>query len=127
MSDVLLAWDDGYGEREMAQASPEDVTACVGALNGVSKTLVTIYRGDGHLAVGGAATTGTIVYCTLDNEVFWQLVGDPDAEGAVAVCAGGQEGEYPSRFLVPVERAIEAANEFAATGARPLRGTWEQS
>lgn len=111
-----LAWDEGDEESESVGPSSGEVSACAQALDGMSRTLVTIYRGEAHLAVGGAASTGMVVYCTFDNEVFWQLVGDPGAQGVVAVAAGGQEGEYEARFRVQIAAAIEAAVEFLATG-----------
>ncbi|MBC7274914.1 Imm1 family immunity protein [Nocardioides sp.] len=127
MSDVVLAWDEGDEESESVGPSSEEVSACVQALDGASRTLVTIYRGEAHLAVGGGASSGMVVYCTSDNEVFWQLVGDPGAQGVVVVTAGGQEGVYEARFRVRVAAATEAAVEFLATGNRSERVTWEQS
>lgn len=127
MSDVVLAWDEGHEEREIVQPSSDEVVACIQALDGVSRTLVTVYRGEGHLAVGGAANSGTVVYGTPDNEVFWQLVGAPSAQGVVTVMAGGQEGEYEARFLVAIESAVEAAVEFADSGDLAGNQGWEQS
>jgi hypothetical protein len=86
-----------------------------------------IYRGEAHLAVVGASSSGSVVYCTFDNDVFWRLIGDSGAQGVMTVTAGGLESEYEARVRVQAATAIEAAVEFMRAGNRGERVSWEQS
>ena len=89
-------------------------------------TMVTLAgEGEAHMAIGGGAGR-YVVYATRDNMSFDNLV-DP-ARGAAMerVVAGGQEGEYPARQVVSLEKALEAAREYAETGTSSAGLQWEQ-
>jgi hypothetical protein len=124
MTTIILTWDDGYDERELQSPTPQDVTTQIAALNGLDHTLVTIYRDDAHLAVGGSAE-GLVVYCTLDNEVFWQVVVEADPEAMVTVVAGGQAGSYPATHVTSLGEATTAAVSFLAHGERASSLRWD--
>lgn len=121
----LLTWDDGYTEHEVGSPTPDEVAVRLAALNGADRTLVTIYRDDAHLAVGGSATSGLVVYCTDDNEVFWQLMSDAPATESVTVVAGGQSAGYPANHVTSLDDAIAAAKKFLETGGRADFLRWE--
>lgn len=125
MTTTILAWDEGYNERELPSPVADDVKTRIAALNGVDHTLVTIYRDDAHLAVGGSASDGLVVYCTFDNDVFWQLVVDGDPDTTVNVVAGGQAGSYPVTHVTPLGDALTAAEEFLTQGERAAGLRWE--
>jgi hypothetical protein len=122
---TVLAWDEGFDERSLAGPEGADVDAVIAALNGLDRTLVTIYRGEAHLAVGGSARSGLVVYCTCDNQSFWELVNDGEDETAVTVVAGGQPGSYGATCVVPVGLAAAAAGYFLDRGGRAPGLRWE--
>ena len=126
MTSGTVAWDEDFNQRELESPTAVDVRGRIGALDGVARTLVTIYRESAHLSVGGSARDGLIVYCSVDHESFWQLLGDTDSEGYAAVVAGGQVGQYPARHIITREAAVRAAVEFLEHGDRPLHMQWEQ-
>lgn len=55
---VLMVWDDGLAQRELETDDLSKVLRQVDELDGHERTLVTVYRGDAHAAVGGSAATG---------------------------------------------------------------------
>lgn len=125
MTTTILTWDDGYNERDVESPGSDDVTTRIAALNGVDHTLVTIYRDGAHLAVGGSASDGLVVYCTFDNEVFWQVVVDGDPDETVSVVAGGQAGSYPATHVTTLGDSLSAADGFLKQGERASGLRWE--
>jgi hypothetical protein len=125
MIDVVLVWDDGYNQREQDSPTGADIDARVSELDGAIRTLVTIYRGESDLAVGGSAATGLVVYRTHDGSQFSQLLGDNDSEEPVRVVAGGQEGIYPARHVVARKAALVAAQEFCDSDTDAPNLRWE--
>jgi Immunity protein Imm1 len=114
----LLVWDDANrGEVEEVLSSEKQVRDRITALDGRSRTLVTVYGGDAHLTVGGDSATGLVVYATFDNKVFHQLATDTDNDGGeVTVVAGGQPGRYAASCVVQLDDAVTAAEVFAREG-----------
>lgn len=126
MNQLLLAWDERHAERELAAPTLTDVVERLSALDGVSHTLATLYRGDGHIACGGSARSGLVVYVTFDNETFWQLVDPCSPQSKVMVFAGGQAGDYPARHVVSIEAAIRAATTFFEAGGLTPDQIWDK-
>ena len=124
MTKTTLAWDEGYDERELGCPSADDLTTQISALNGADRSLVMIYRDEAHLAVGGSASDGLVVYCTFGDEVFWQLQSMGDPMESQTVVAGGQAGSYPANLVVPLKDALAAAVEFAEHGVREPLLRW---
>ena len=106
---------------------PEVIADLLVQLDGKYRTLLMIYGpGDAHLAVGGDATTGVVVYATFDNLVFYQLVAPSDSStDSVELVAGGQPGMYARRYVVPIEAAAGAAEAFALRGELTADWDWE--
>ena len=123
--DTLLTWDEGYTEHKVAVPTLAEVEARIAGLNGRDRTLVTVYCGDAHIAVGGSAASGLVVYCTDDNESFWQLISDGDAAEGVTVVAGGQSACYPANQVTMLDDAKTAAREFLQSGGRADSLRWE--
>jgi hypothetical protein len=127
VTEFVLVWDEGCTEGENLSPTMADIVERVSRLNGVDRTLVTLYRGEGHVVCGGSAETGLVVYATLDNTEFWQLA-DPGApEGEVSVIAGGQAGKYHARHVVDLGRAISAVTSFFESGTLAPGLAWEVS
>jgi hypothetical protein len=121
---TLLAWSDGYEERTTDAPTTAEVESRIKALDGIDHSLVTVYRDGAHLAVGGSAAHGLVVYCTDDNEEFWQLVSGGDPDTSVQVVAGGQSGSYPASHVASLGDALVAATEFLASGGRASQLRW---
>lgn len=126
MNQLVLAWDERHEERELATPTLADVAERLSALDGDSHTLLTLYRGDSHIACGGSARTGLVVYVTFDNATFWQLVNPQGEKSDVMVVAGGQVGNYPARNVVHLEAAMRAATKFFEIGELAYDEVWEK-
>lgn len=123
---VVLTWDIDAHEHELESAPVAEIARRVSELDGSSRTLVTVYRGNSHAACGGDANSGLVVYATLDNETFHQLVNpDPIAGKSATVVAGGQAGQYDMVYVVGRESAIAALEQFASAGALDPAQIWE--
>ena len=107
----LLVWDDvNQGEVEEELVDVAQVQTRIAALDGRSRTLVTAFGGDAHLAVGGDAASGLVVYATFDNEVFHQIAISRDGDDReIVVVAGGQPGRYAAKNVVSLDVALLAA------------------
>lgn len=53
---------------------------------------------------------------TDDHVRFEQLTDDSDGDARVLLCAGGQEGEYPKRFVVDLDAALRAVRDYELEG-----------
>lgn len=125
MTTTILIWDEGYEEHELHAPTPDEVTARIAALNGSDHTLVTVYRDSAHLTVGGSAAEGLVVYCTFDNEVFWQVVVDGDPAATITVVAGGQAGAYAATHVATLGYATTAASDFLELGELASGLRWD--
>ena len=125
MTTTILTWDEGYEQRELPSPSAAEVQSRIAALNGVNRTLVTVYRDESHIAVGGSASDGLVVYCTFDNEVFWQLLSNATPGGSIDVVAGSQAGTYPSEHVTTLAAAQKAAAVFLEHGDRAPMLRWK--
>jgi Immunity protein Imm1 len=88
------------------------------SLDGDLHTLVTLSPGgDAHMAIGGDAASGLVVYVTADNRSFHNLrTGHPSRSSPITVVAGGQPGDYDAHHVVSLEEALAAATQYAETG-----------
>jgi hypothetical protein len=122
---------EGEGPDEESLAHPnalETIRERIEELDGVDRTLVTIGRDEAHLAVGGGAASGFVVYATYDNDIFHQLADEEaSADDSVTIVAGGQAGEYPRQQVVTMDAALRAAETFATAGELAPDLTWVQT
>ncbi|RZS91789.1 immunity protein Imm1 of predicted polymorphic toxin system [Motilibacter rhizosphaerae] len=109
MGAVELAWEPDWDEATVRQLVDE--------LDGVERTtLVLTGPDDAHLAVGGSAAAGLVVYVDYDGDVF-VLAAGPDSDELLPLVVGeGQVQEYPLRYVVAPDVAVRAAWHFALTG-----------
>jgi hypothetical protein len=127
-TDVTVVWDDGLTTHERTVTDLSEIVDLVEALDGRERTLVTVFRGAAHAAVGGSAQAGLVVYVTFDQQTFHQLTaGEPTADRSVHVTAGGQVGEYRAHLLLDVESAKAALREFVERGVLINDQRWEAS
>lgn len=98
------------------QPSAADLDRALEQLDAKTYTLITLEaQGDEHLCVGGGAGR-YVAYAKRDNDEFWNPVGDAAEDGAqdevIWLNAGGQEGDFPARQIVDMERVRAAARAF---------------
>lgn len=105
--------------------SEADVATAIRRLDGQTRTLVTLeVSDDHHMAVGGGDGR-YIVYVTVDNMHFKNLVIPGESGSKVRLMCGGQEGEFNAKQCVGFEEAMSAAETFALTGGLNSKLTWE--
>ncbi len=127
-----LSWDEWEGNHDrgavVAATSWQQVEAKIVALDGRSRTLVTLETdGEAHMAIGGGANDRYVVYVTADNAVFEYLVERSPIGGdeSVAIVVGGQVGDYLVRRCVGLPMVLAAARLFVEAG-RWERSVWER-
>jgi immunity protein Imm1 of predicted polymorphic toxin system len=114
-------------EYEAGDLSSGLVADLVRSLDGSRHTLVTLSPGgESHMAIGGDAGQGLVVYVTSDNMVFYNLRTNSDRpQGIVTLVAGGQPGDYDSSNVVTLEEGLTAAIRYAETGMRTESLVWD--
>lgn len=121
-----VSWDDGDGEHER-DGDWDVIGELIGSLDGRERTHVSLGDPEAHLVCGGSATDGLVLYVGLDGEIH-QLVSGASGrpEETVELVAAGQPGEYPARFVVELEPALEAARTFVEDAALEPSLEWSQ-
>lgn len=67
------------------------------------------------------------VMTILEDDEFYDLVGDPTRTGWTSFVHGGQESDHPSRQIVNVAQAVAAAREFVESGTIDVNDPrWEK-
>lgn len=104
-------------DTEVPQPSWDGVDRAIRALDGSAQNDLYLYPGGGelgtYLCVGGGnglyVVTGAI---EIDKEFPTVVETDRPAEPKVRLVVGGQEGRYPSNWVVSLEVALSAARAF---------------
>lgn len=124
VDDNLTFVEREYGAGDLTGDLVADL---VRSLDGNRHTLVTLSPGgESHMAIGGAARHGMVVYVTADNVTFHNLrTSSPRSGGQVSLVAGGQPGEYDSSNVVTLEEAMIAAARYAETGELAEELYWD--
>ncbi|HEX6356202.1 hypothetical protein [Actinophytocola sp.] len=126
VDDNLTFVDRAYGADDLTS---DRVAGLVRMLDGDRHTLVTLSPGgEAHMAIGGGADTGLVVYTTSDNLVFHRLrTGSPRPAGTISLFAGGQPGDYDSHYVATIEEALVAATRYAERGELADEFHWDTS
>lgn len=125
----MMTTDEGDVERPTC----EQVAAAIEALDGESRTMVTLAPsppngspvGECHMAIGGGPDH-FIVYLTRDNLGFTNLV-EPERQtrtNNIRLFIGGQEGDYTESQCVTRPTAIRAARHYLERGNPDPTLTW---
>jgi hypothetical protein len=114
-------------EYQREQVSQDMVKMLIRQLDGRRHTLVTLYTDTGaHMAIGGSASAGLVVYETADNESFNNLLtGTHHGSDKVNLVAGGQPGDYESRYVVTLGEALTAGTRYVSDGVLAAELRWE--
>jgi hypothetical protein len=106
-----------------------EIEAAIRRLDGKTCSLVVIAFGDSdapHMAIGGGGSGKYLVYGTLDNMTFRNLINPAAPIGRCFLVAGGQRGEYAEKHCVGLSDALRAAKTYAETGQYDSALRWEE-
>lgn len=124
---AAVVWDVDAVEYE-AELDEVDLVGLLSQLDGDSRTLVTLFSGEGHAACGGDARHGVVVYVTFDGDRFHQLAHEvSQGNDELWVVAGGQAGAYPAHCVVSIDAAAEALSWYADHDELLPAARWESS
>ena len=121
---VNVSWDDRDGEHDAA-AGRKVVEDLIGSLDGEERTHVSLGDPERHLVCGGAAAVGLVLFVQLHGEIHQLLSSTADRDGTVELVAAGQPGVYPTRFVVDLQRAKQAARTFVEDSTLETSLPWE--
>jgi hypothetical protein len=111
---------------EIPDPDEKIIRAALQHLNGETKTLVMLRNeDDANLVIGGGNDGKYVTYATFDNRSFKILAKRTESDELVSLNAGGQIGDYPSRWVVSLSDAMQAAFRFAQDGILDPSLTWE--
>jgi hypothetical protein len=104
----------------------DDFVRALLALDARSRTILHLSaRNKLELTIGGGAGK-YVIYASLPDNEFWNLLSDPAAVGTIVLNAGGQEGDFPARRVVDQTRALQAGKVFLKEGRLDLSLPWEK-
>jgi len=122
---ILRAINQECEPHRIEHPSLDDLVKAVQALDGRTRTLVTLEAGDDHhMGIGGGGS-GYIVYMTVDYRRFKNLVITGKTGPKVSLICGGQEGEFAAKQCVDLLTAQRAADTFANDGQADPTLNWE--
>jgi len=112
----------------MEKPTWRDIETAIRRLNGDTCTLLMLGIGEPvpHMGIGGGENGRYIVYATLDNWTFHNLINPGAAAGKSLLVAGGQRGDYANRQLVGLQEALRAAKTYAEAGQLDSTLVWEK-
>ena len=127
---VKLSGDRWHGvdnrQWERDRISIDDFVRALESLDESRQTMLTIQVGDeAHLTVAGG-NGRYVVYATFDNEEFWNLLGSDSSTETVMLNAGGQEGDFPTRQIVDLDKALSAGLVFLESRQLDPSQQWER-
>lgn len=130
MNKIIMLGDQWSGvfNQQWQSESPtsEDFLSALRSLDESRHTMLTIQAGDeAHLTVAGG-NGRYVVYATFDNEEFWNLLGSDSSTETVMLNAGGQEGDFPTRQIVDLDKALSAGLVFLESRQLDPSQQWER-
>lgn len=133
----LLIWSDSTYEYEVADPSIETTLHAVRALDGETRTFVSVHIGRGELDIGGDAE-GTMIIQQSDNRRSWRKAyqvadpavidrkSDPWASGRpkIHITYAGSDKVYPDQLLTTLTAAEAAVRSWLDRGERDRSLNW---
>ncbi len=121
-------WNSNRDEGEFIENPTwNQIEAAIHDLNGKSKTLVILGAdNETYMAIGGGESEKYIVNVTFDNISFTNLVDLSKPKEIEKLVVGGQEGNYPAKLCVDLQKVLLAAKKFAELGQLEQSVSWEE-
>lgn len=111
-------------------SAPADVAQLFESLRGRPPFMFELIGENGHsLTVGYSDSVGAVQHAASDGQPPYMMAVNEEAaddEAFVEFLAGGTPTPIPGRFCLPIERVVAIAQEFVATGDRPVAVTWDE-
>ena len=103
-------WNDMLDEGwQLENPSAIELEEALRRLDAKAYTMLTLTTGPNrHLAIGGGDGR-YVVYASIDNDQFFNLVRPDAPSGTVLLKVGGQEGDFPAAQIVTLAQAQAAA------------------
>jgi hypothetical protein len=125
MSILIETRQGGQAFEEHLPLGDTELASALAKLDGRNTTVLTITVLGNQLLIGGGAGRYT-VSAFLDEDTWFELVGDDLAVGEISMVIGGQRIPQPTRYIVDGERALKVARHFSRVGNLDEEETWEQ-
>jgi hypothetical protein len=103
-----------YEERSLFLASSNELLAAIRNLETEERASVHLEIDDRYLIIDISAARFAVWLQLAEGEYF-NKVGDADATDTIPFVRGGQLIDWPSRYLVSLNEALDAAQEFFNT------------
>ena len=111
-------------------SAPADVAHLFKSLRGRPPFMFELIGENGHsLTVGYSDSVGAVQHAASDGQPPYMMAVNEEAaddEAFVEFLAGGTPTPIPGRFCLPIDRVLAIAQEFIATGERPVAVTWDE-
>lgn len=111
-------------------SAPADVAQLFESLRGRPPFMLELIGENGHsLTVGYSDSVGAVQHAASDGQPPYLMAVNEEAvddEAFVEFLAGGTPAPIPGRFCLPIDRVLAIAQEFVATGERPVAVTWDE-
>lgn len=106
--------------------SADDFVRALAALDAEERTMLCLDLAEGqHLVIGGG-NGKYVVYASLGNDNFWNLLTETEDRGTVLVTAGGQEGDFPAKQVVDQAQARQAGLFYMESGKLDPALCWKK-
>lgn len=125
MSIFIETRQGGRASEERLPLGDAELVSSLAKLDGKNTTVLTIAVRGNELLIGGGPGMYT-VSAFMNENTWFELVGDGQATGEVSMIIGGQRVPQPVRYLVDGERALKAARFFSRAGNLDEEESWER-
>ena len=124
---VADRWHGTRCEEHVIQGpSLEDFLRAFEALDANERTMLCLYLSNGRQLTFGGGNGKYVVYASMSEDEFWNLISDAEENQVIILNAGGQEGDFPARQIVDEERARRAGIAFMRDGELDESLRWER-
>ncbi len=121
---LLATWSDGTWDYEAVDPRPDLVLDAVRALNGSSRSSVSVYRGKGRLDVGGDASKRVVVLQSDDRGKWYMVIEPHEPDDQLFLVVDNQRAPYTERQTTTLPSAERAVRTWMERGERDPGLEW---